>query len=191
MKKFAFIGAGSFAFTRNVIRDLLTFPAFADSEFALMDIDPERLEGIRRCVQKIVDASGKPARVTTTLNRAEALTGADGVLCTVFNGDVADGFGTDMRRGIAVVYGKAHGNVLTLYVNDKKVLETTHDRFAYGMTGFAHPAAGESLWNGFHISGRSDTTVIHNRYRIYRNLTYFLPESHRISSPFLYFLRNA
>lgn len=88
MKKFAFIGAGSFVFTRSVIRDLLTFPAFEDSEFALMDIDPERLEGIRRCVQKIVDASGKPARVTTTLNRAEALTGADGVLCTVFNGDV-------------------------------------------------------------------------------------------------------
>ncbi len=88
MKKFAFIGAGSFAFTRAVVRDLLTFPAFEDSEFCLMDINPERLEGIRRCVQLIVDTAKKPARVTTTLNRAEALTGADGVLCTVFNGDI-------------------------------------------------------------------------------------------------------
>jgi len=88
MKKFAFIGAGSFAFTRAVVRDLLTFPAFEDSEFCLMDINPERLEGIRRCVQLIIDTAKKPARVTTTLSRAEALTGADGVLCTVFNGDI-------------------------------------------------------------------------------------------------------
>lgn len=87
MKKFAFIGAGSFVFTRNVVRDLLTFPAFEDCELALMDINPERLDGIRRCVQRIVDASGKPAKITTTLSRPEALTGADGVLCTVFNGD--------------------------------------------------------------------------------------------------------
>ena len=37
-KKFAFICAGSFTFTRNLVRDLLTFPAFADCEIALMDI---------------------------------------------------------------------------------------------------------------------------------------------------------
>ena len=36
MKKFAFIGAGSFIFTRNLVRDLLSFPAFADCELALM-----------------------------------------------------------------------------------------------------------------------------------------------------------
>ena len=64
MKKFAFIGAGSFVFTRNVVRDILTFPAFEDCELALMDIHPGRLEGIRRCVQRIVDMSGKPAKVT-------------------------------------------------------------------------------------------------------------------------------
>ncbi len=88
MKKFAFIGAGSFIFTRSVVRDILTYPAFEDCEICLMDINAERLEGIRRCVQKIVDVSGKPATVTTTLDRAEALTGADGVLCTVFNGGI-------------------------------------------------------------------------------------------------------
>lgn len=88
MKKFAFIGAGSFVFTRSVVRDILTYPAFEDCEICLMDINAERLEGIRRCVQKIVDVSGKPATVTTTLDRAEALTGADGVLCTVFNGGI-------------------------------------------------------------------------------------------------------
>ena len=39
MKKFAFIGAGSFIFTRNLVRDLLSFPDFADCELALMDTD--------------------------------------------------------------------------------------------------------------------------------------------------------
>ena len=37
MKKFAFIGAGSFIFTRNLVRDLLSFPAFEDCELALME----------------------------------------------------------------------------------------------------------------------------------------------------------
>lgn len=88
MKKFAFIGAGSFVFTRNIVRDLLTFPAFEDAEFALMDIDEARLERITRAVEKIVAAMGKPAKITPTLSREEALQGADGVLCTVFNGDI-------------------------------------------------------------------------------------------------------
>ena len=51
MKKFAFIGAGSFVFTRNLVRDLLTYPAFEDCELALMDINPARLERIEAAVK--------------------------------------------------------------------------------------------------------------------------------------------
>ena len=40
-KKIAFIGAGSFGFTRKLVRDILTFPAFRDATIALMDIDAE------------------------------------------------------------------------------------------------------------------------------------------------------
>jgi len=87
MKKFTFLGAGSLIFTRNLVNDLLTFPAFYDAEFCLMDIDAERLEGIKTCCQRIIEGTGKPARVTTTLSRQEALKDADGVVCTVFNGD--------------------------------------------------------------------------------------------------------
>ena len=87
-KKFAFIGAGSFVFTRNLVRDLLTFPAFADAEIALMDIHPERLALITRVVEKINNAMGGGAKITSTLDRKTALEGADGVLCTVFNGDI-------------------------------------------------------------------------------------------------------
>lgn len=88
MKKFAFIGAGSCVFTRNVVRDLFTFDSFKDAEIALMDIDGEKLEYIRRCCEKIKDAMGVSAKISATTDRAEALSGADGVVCTVFNGDI-------------------------------------------------------------------------------------------------------
>ena len=42
-RKIAFIGAGSFQFTRSLVRDILSFPALRDSTIALMDIDPDRL----------------------------------------------------------------------------------------------------------------------------------------------------
>ena len=88
MKKFAFIGGGSFGFTRTLVKDLLTFPAFQDAEIALMDIDEERLDYIKRACEKIVRAGKYPAKVTATTNRVEALKNADGVLCTILAGDV-------------------------------------------------------------------------------------------------------
>lgn len=88
MKKFAFIGGGSFGFTRRLVQDLLTFPAFADAQITLMDIDPERLDAIYRGVKKIIAAGNYPATVTATTDRVEALKGADGVLCTILAGDV-------------------------------------------------------------------------------------------------------
>ena len=88
IKKFAFIGGGSFVFTRNLVRDLLTFPAFCDAEIALMDIDQERLEYVKRACEKIIRAGNYSATVTATTDRAEALKGADGVVCTVLIGDV-------------------------------------------------------------------------------------------------------
>ena len=56
MKKIAFIGAGSFGFTRALVRDILSFPALADSTIALMDIDDERLAYIKKAVDKKVTA---------------------------------------------------------------------------------------------------------------------------------------
>ncbi|MGI6636342.1 MAG: alpha-glucosidase/alpha-galactosidase [Christensenellales bacterium] len=87
-RKFAFIGAGSFGFTRSLVRDILSFPAFADAEIALMDIHAERLAEIKKAVQRIVDAGNYPATVTATMDRAEALKGADGVITTILHGEV-------------------------------------------------------------------------------------------------------
>ena len=88
MAKFAFIGAGSFGFTRSLIRDILSFSAFSDSTIALMDINEERLSYITQAVNKIIKAGNYNAKVISTKNRREALEGADGVICTILNGDV-------------------------------------------------------------------------------------------------------
>ncbi|MDR0312435.1 MAG: alpha-galactosidase [Treponema sp.] len=88
MAKFAFIGAGSFGFTRKLVRDLLSFTAFQDAVIALMDIDDARLDYITSAVEKIIKTGNYGAKVLSTKNRAEALEGADGVICTILNGDV-------------------------------------------------------------------------------------------------------
>jgi alpha-galactosidase len=86
MTKITFIGAGSLGFTRGLARDILTFPLLRDATLTLMDIDAERLEFARKAVQRIVDMGHYPAKVEATLDRAEALRGADAVLCTILAG---------------------------------------------------------------------------------------------------------
>jgi alpha-galactosidase len=88
MKKIAFIGAGSFGFTRKLVKDILTFPAFADAEIMLMDIDPERLTAIEKACNKIVRAGKYPATVKATTERKKAIEGADGVVITILSGGV-------------------------------------------------------------------------------------------------------
>ncbi len=87
MTKITFIGAGSLGFTRGLVRDVLTFPRMSDATLCLMDINPERLEFAQQSVQKIVDLGKYPARVEATLDRVEALRGADIVLCTILVGE--------------------------------------------------------------------------------------------------------
>ena len=86
MTKIAFIGAGSLGFTRGLVRDIMTFPRLQDATLALMDIDAERLEFAHRSVQRIIDMGNYPAQVEPTMDRAEALEGADVVLCTILAG---------------------------------------------------------------------------------------------------------
>ena len=108
MPKITFIGAGSFGFTRTLVRDLLTFPLLEGSTLCLMDINADRLEWSRQAVQRIVDEGKYPATVVTTLDRGEALTGADYVLVTILAGatdvwrhdiEIPKRYGVDMNVG--------------------------------------------------------------------------------------------
>ncbi len=88
MARITFIGAGSFGFTRTLVKDILTFTLLEDSTIVLMDINTERLNYITKAVNKIISAGKYPAKVVSTTNRAEALKGADAVICTILSGDV-------------------------------------------------------------------------------------------------------
>jgi alpha-galactosidase len=79
--KIAFIGAGSTVFARNLIGDVLRFPALADTTtFALMDIDPGRLATSETMARRLAAARGARATVEGTEDRRAALDGADYVV---------------------------------------------------------------------------------------------------------------
>jgi alpha-galactosidase len=86
MTKITFIGAGSLGFTSKLVRDILTFPLLQDATISLMDINQERLDFSLQAVNKLVEAGKYPAKVEATLDRAQALKGADVVLTTILSG---------------------------------------------------------------------------------------------------------
>ena len=117
MAKVAFIGAGSFGFTRKLVTDLLSFPLLKDATIALMDINPERLDYIKKAIDRIVDEGNYPATVIATQDRREALQDADGVICTILAGgvqvwrhdiEIPKKYGVDINvgdtRGVAGVF---------------------------------------------------------------------------------------
>jgi len=76
--KVTLVGAGSTVFAKNLLGDLLSFPELADGAvLALMDVDPVRLATAEIVARRLVDAVRADARVEATLDRREALDGAD------------------------------------------------------------------------------------------------------------------
>ena len=83
MTKIVFIGAGSRVFTRNLTRDILTFPALEDANLVLVDTHAERLEIARQAVDNIIQRGHYPAKLETTTDRVSALKEADIVIITI------------------------------------------------------------------------------------------------------------
>lgn len=98
----AMIGAGSVGFTRTLMRDILSVPELADTHFVLMDISAHNLHMVAQLCQRDIAANRLPARLTTTTNRREAVTGADYVVCTIRQGGL-EAFALDVN--IPLQYG--------------------------------------------------------------------------------------
>ena len=83
MPKIAFVGAGSVEFTRNLLGDILAFPELAASEIALHDIDADgsRPPSCSRTAWPRRSAA-KP-KIASSLDRREALDGADYVINSI------------------------------------------------------------------------------------------------------------
>ena len=78
MAKIAIIGAGSVEFTRNILTDLCSYPELAGAlEFALHDIDQERLRYAERAANQVVARLDAGHVVSADADRRSAFDGAD------------------------------------------------------------------------------------------------------------------
>ncbi len=115
--KITFMGAGSTVFVKNVIGDCMCAPVLQNSEFALYDIDGERLKESELLISAMNHTINEDrAKITTHLgveNRREALRGADFVVnaiqvggydpCTIIDFEVPKKYG--LRQTIADTLG--------------------------------------------------------------------------------------
>ena len=81
--KVTIIGAGSAVFATELMTDILSTPALAQGEFALVDIDPERLELSHRMAEFLIERSGKDWSVVATADRTSVLPDSDYVISTI------------------------------------------------------------------------------------------------------------
>jgi alpha-galactosidase len=112
MAKVTMIGAGSVVFARNLLVDLLSYPELVDCTVTLMDINKSRLELIAALAEKMVAERGLPTRIEATLDRQQALDGADYVITMIQVGGL-DAFELDVsiprRYGIDQTVGDTLG----------------------------------------------------------------------------------
>ncbi len=80
MFKVTFIGAGSTVFAKNVLGDCILTPELGPFEICLFDIDPVRLADSRSMLDNINKNHNGLAKIESTLDRREALSGAKYVI---------------------------------------------------------------------------------------------------------------
>lgn len=83
MAKIVFIGAGSTVFAKNLMVDILTYDVLKGSELVLHDIDEERLKTSVIVAHKVAGMLNAKPVITSTLNRREALDGANYVITMI------------------------------------------------------------------------------------------------------------
>ncbi|MBQ6947530.1 MAG: alpha-glucosidase/alpha-galactosidase [Clostridia bacterium] len=114
--KITFIGAGSTVFAGNVIGDCLYTDSLKHAEFALYDIDENRLKEAKTLIDALNRGAGSPATITTYLGeeqRKDALRGADFAInaiqvggydpCTITDFEIPKKYG--LRQTIADTLG--------------------------------------------------------------------------------------
>ncbi|MCC6483972.1 MAG: alpha-glucosidase/alpha-galactosidase [Armatimonadetes bacterium] len=112
MIKIAMIGAGSVGFTRRLLMDILAVAELRDTQFYLMDIDPEALEMSANLCGKMIADNELAARVVSTTDRGQALDGADYVITMIRVGGL-EAFAKDieipLRHGVDQCVGDTLG----------------------------------------------------------------------------------
>jgi alpha-galactosidase len=83
MPKVTMVGAGSAVFARQIITDILAVDGLDRGVFALVDIDPDRLDLARRIAERLVELSGKDWTVEASTQRMDVLEGTDYVVNSI------------------------------------------------------------------------------------------------------------
>ncbi|HUU43978.1 MAG TPA: alpha-glucosidase/alpha-galactosidase, partial [Planctomycetota bacterium] len=102
MPRIAMIGAGSMIFTKTLAMDILATPALRASELVLMSRTRPKLDRMEKFLKRVVRENDLPATVWSTLDRREALKGADYVIVMIQVGGM-DAFRADYE--IPLKYG--------------------------------------------------------------------------------------
>jgi alpha-galactosidase len=100
--KISFIGAGSAAFSMKVIRDLCLSKDLSGSTVSLMDLDQFRLDAVYSMATRYSNGLHADLHFEKTIDRKNALTGADFVIDTVLVG------GHEQQEIVRAV-GEKHG----------------------------------------------------------------------------------
>ena len=87
-KKIAMIGAGSIVFCKTLISDIMSTPALAASEFALMDPAENKLHAMEAFGKRMIADNGLAGSVWATTDRREAIRNADFVVIMIQVGGV-------------------------------------------------------------------------------------------------------
>jgi alpha-galactosidase len=112
MPKVTFVGAGSAVFARQLITDILAVDGLDAGTFALVDIDPARLELARRIAERLVELSGKRWSVTASTERTDVLEGSDYVISSIEVAGLANvryDYEIPMRYGVDQCIGDTIG----------------------------------------------------------------------------------
>jgi len=107
--KIVFLGAGS-GFLEHLAKDVLNIPGAEQGEFALVDIDPQRLELAEALMKVILEKMGKAGgwKLAATTDRRQVLAGADYVIncievsgtgCVRFDNDIPAKYGVTQCIG--------------------------------------------------------------------------------------------
>ena len=77
------VGAGSAVFARQIITDVLAIVGLDRGVFALVDVDPVRLDLARQIAERLIELSGKDWTVEASTDRLEVLRGTDYVVNSI------------------------------------------------------------------------------------------------------------
>lgn len=77
------LGAGSTVFARQLITDILQIDGLNEGCFALVDIDPSRLQLAQQIAEKLIEQSSKDWRVRASTERSDLLPGSDFIVNSI------------------------------------------------------------------------------------------------------------